>query len=433
MQRRRLLSILGGASTLGLQDRVAGERAGRSQETPECSRPRCIHPILGYTGFPFEDLAGLPVDLLPDHQVELVSRARENSEVVSAPSSGAPGAVGRTIPEGYFDPTGLAVDAGDVVAFTADAPGHTVTAYHPQFGRQRRVPEGTSPFSSPVLGEERFWLYRFEDPGVYDLFGAPHEIFGAAMRIVVDGGDPAFGQATAPGRRPPQLTAGLVLEDDALAPETIDERGAVGWDELAPGSTQRLVEFSDPLQALVERFEGDDTHATAPFELDGGFLVAVYDHAGAGRFVVELVDTAGEERGNRIADDFDAASGITALGIAGGEYVLDVQAGGPWTVALALPGTTDADADGLPVTIDGEGPDYFGPLRFDGLVRATATHHGTGSFFVEGYDADGGRAGGVVFDEGGRFQGQTTFTYEGIGWITVNADGKWTITLERVA
>jgi len=115
--------------------------------------------------------------LQPDHEVDLETRPQE----------------GRPVPEFYFEPTGRFVEAGDVVRFNLATPDHTVTAYHPRLGRQRRVPEGIPPFSSPVLGTDAFWLYRFDEPGVYDVLCAPHEIFGMVMRIVVGEPTAEFG------------------------------------------------------------------------------------------------------------------------------------------------------------------------------------------------------------------------------------------------
>ncbi|MFB1062504.1 plastocyanin/azurin family copper-binding protein [Natrinema sp. H-ect4] len=157
------------------------------------------------------------------------------------------------MPEFYFEPTGRFVETGDVVRFNLATPDHTVTAYHPGLGRQRRVPEGIPPFSSPVLGTDAFWLYRFDEPGVYDVLCAPHEIFGMVMRIVVGEPTAEFGPEgtveTEGGEielRPPALTAALVYDDPMLKPATIAEQGSISWDDLMPESKRLLVEFPEP-------------------------------------------------------------------------------------------------------------------------------------------------------------------------------------------
>ena len=52
----------------------------------------------------------------------------------------------------YFQPTGLHVAPGDVLAFEFVTPDHNVVAYHPAFGMRRRVPLGVEAFSSPLKG-----------------------------------------------------------------------------------------------------------------------------------------------------------------------------------------------------------------------------------------------------------------------------------------
>ena len=147
------------------------------------------------------------------------------------------GAPPGTIPEFFFEPTGLAIKPGQTVRFRALTPHHTVTAYHPQHVKTLRVPEGVPPFSSPVMPVGESFSYTFTLPGVYDLWCAPHEFFGMVMRLVV-------GEASGPGTVPTTdfspsgttLNAGAVLSDPALAPERILQRGKVSWTELDPAS-----------------------------------------------------------------------------------------------------------------------------------------------------------------------------------------------------
>lgn len=149
----------------------------------------------------------------------------------------------------YFEPTGLHVDPGDAVKFNFATPDHTVTAYHPDLGWQQRVPDGVPPFSSPVGSAGGFWLYRFEEPGLYDAFCAPHEILGMVVRLVVgEPEEPAYAddfEAVAPLRAPtspaelqailpldgpwPFLTPTQVLGAEALDSSAITADGSVPW------------------------------------------------------------------------------------------------------------------------------------------------------------------------------------------------------------
>lgn len=143
----------------------------------------------------------------------------------------------RPVPEFYFEPVGLYIEPGDTIQFNALSPHHTVTAYHPLQGKHPRVPDGTEPFSSPMVPIGQSWEYTFTIPGVYDVFCGPHEMYGMAMRIVV-------GEVSGPGALPVEDfspegamgTAGSVLNDPALNAERVLKLGAVSWHELAPES-----------------------------------------------------------------------------------------------------------------------------------------------------------------------------------------------------
>lgn len=156
----------------------------------------------------------------------------------------------RPIPEFYFEPTGLFIEPGDTVQFVAVTPHHTVTAYHPLHGKPQRVPDGVEPFSSPVIPVGGSWEYTFTVPGVYDLWCAPHENYGMAMRIVVgEASGPALAAAEDFSPEGTFGTAGTVLNDPALDAQRIIDAGSVSWSEL-----------SDESKALQDLLELVDTH-----------------------------------------------------------------------------------------------------------------------------------------------------------------------------
>ena len=177
IDRRRLMQFLGAgaavatlgtspvaAGTTQAQDGISGDRSGEE-----------IHPVFGFAALSMD--VEPPVE--PDHVVDAETRPPEDRE----------------IPEFFFEPTGLYVEPGDTVQFRLVSPHHSVTAYHPALGIQQRVPDDVPPFSSPVLPVNAYWLYTFEQPGVYDMHCGPHEIFGHVIRIVA-------GEATGPGSEP---------------------------------------------------------------------------------------------------------------------------------------------------------------------------------------------------------------------------------------
>ena len=231
---------------------------GEGQDDP-------VHPAFGFAAL--SDDVEPPVDV-----AEVVSMETESRE-------------DRPNPEFYFDPVGLYVEPGDTVRFSAVSPFHNVMAYHPGFAQTRRVPEDVPPISSPIFAEGGYWLYTFDDPGVYDLYCGPHEFLGMVVRVVVgepsgpgadpvpepsfsaeqqpaaeaesgdagngtgrpanateeaeeasDGNETAEAEVPAEGEQslsPPAGLAASVLRDDALAPEAIVDAETVSWDDIA--------------------------------------------------------------------------------------------------------------------------------------------------------------------------------------------------------
>ncbi|WP_202932661.1 cupredoxin domain-containing protein [Halorussus salinus] len=271
--RRSVLRALGGAGALTAfaGTSAASERAASVASAEEATDARSpaearerarqddeIDPVWGFPAL--SDETDPPTSA--DHEVEVQIRPRD-----------AP------IPEFVFEPTGLYVEPGDTVRFSYASPHHTVTAYHPAFGYLQRVPDEVPPFSAPALPQGGYWLYTFEQSGVYDLHCAPHEIFGHAMRVVVGspsgpaadplpdlcaggaettgmggetttatetgGGDGTEGgqEGGEPELDPPRVTAYTVLTDPALDPETIVDERRVSWDDLAPESKQLFVQI----------------------------------------------------------------------------------------------------------------------------------------------------------------------------------------------
>jgi plastocyanin len=190
-----------------------------------------------------EAVAGGTVDELSDSPIEALGGASLRN-------------VGETLLDTlgfYFEPAGIRVEPGDIVVFDAVSPDHLVASYHERHGRQNRVPgdpgSGTGLISSPLVPVGGYWLYQFEEPGVYDLNCTVHELFGMVMRVVVtDGpGDVPEPDVDGEGRPPedrneielvfggldPNLPSALdAFETDALSPENIVAEGEVSWEAV---------------------------------------------------------------------------------------------------------------------------------------------------------------------------------------------------------
>jgi plastocyanin len=208
---------LGSAATAGGGSDSESDAGGQGSD--DDARPPRIHPQFGYSGTADEEI---PDALSPDATVEL------HTEEAKIDDSNLPEV---TVEFGafHFRPVGLQVEPGAVVAFEFVTPEHTATAYHPGQERQLRVPPEVPAFSSSVNELGGFWLYRFEQEGVYDLFCAPHEWAGMGMRIVV--GDSPGAVVREQGRPPLPLTAALL--GTGLPPEESAEPD-VGHPKVAP-------------------------------------------------------------------------------------------------------------------------------------------------------------------------------------------------------
>lgn len=205
---------------------------GTADDDGEPDQQPSIHPSFGYPGTAEDDI---PDPLSPDHTVEL-----HIDEELFIMENERP--VGVQTGAFHFDPVGLHIEPGDIVEFQLESPDHTVTSLHPGFGRQQRVPDGVPWFSSPIIAKDGFWLYRFDQPGVYDVVCAPHELLGMAMRIVV--GDKTEPVVRSEGRPPDVLAAVLIgtgIPDEngepdlgvpPLAPQNIVDQGSVNQEDI---------------------------------------------------------------------------------------------------------------------------------------------------------------------------------------------------------
>lgn len=289
VRRRRVLQALGAGAALTA---VGSGSAVAGQSNDE------VDPNFGFTGLSPD--VEPPVE--PDHEVELHIDPRED----------------RPIPEFHFAPTGLFVEPGETVAFRFTSPDHSVVGYHPFIGRQQRIPDrDVDPglVSSPLLGSDAYWLFTFDEPGVYDLFCPPHEVFGMVTRLVVgEATGPGTGEVPDPcmpggeggGPRPPALTAALVLRDPALAPGNIVEEGTVEWSAVSRENKQLFVEFSPP--EVCEPVEPEPSAPTA--------------------YQVDFVAGPPEERLGEDPDDFYSAQERLLRFLHGSEETPEIRTGG---------------------------------------------------------------------------------------------------------
>jgi len=181
-----------------------------------------------------------------------------------------------------------------------------------------------------------------------------------------------------------------------------------------------------------ETFSGSDNSVTGEFTTDGGPIVFVYEHSGESNFIAEVIDTETGERVGLAANVVGEASGARAIPDDGGTYRLEVTADGPWSIDVSNPMALEEDINQLPVEASGEGATVLGPLHVDGRTLVEATHEGESNFIVYAMDelAFNVLERDLAINEVGQFDGEGTFDFDGMVWITVEADGPWTLYLE---
>lgn len=101
----------------------------------------------------------------------------------------------------HFEPHVARITVGGTVTFVNESGAHSATAYHPDYDKPLRIPEGATPWNSGVLTEAGAeFEHTFETEGVFQYYCIPHEGMGMIAAIIVGDPDP-HGQ---PGLQPPQ-------------------------------------------------------------------------------------------------------------------------------------------------------------------------------------------------------------------------------------
>jgi plastocyanin len=274
-QRRTLLKALGAGTGVALMSGV-GAADGHGDKDHDRDRdrdkqhdstngdewcPPCIDRLAGYTALADDDEDEWPAQ--PDHTVDLYVEPRhilfeqtptEETDVEPGVTPGEPEE--EDFPDFFFSPVGLHIEPGDVVDFYNESEAiHTVTAFTERFNEPpffeppQRIPDDAPPFSSPPLASDEHWLYRFDEPGVYDVLCLPHYELGMVARLVVAGEDDATPEE--PGGTEDLPTAPqTVFNAPEMTVENILDVGSVAWDDLT-------IDEQLNIETLFEEEEGE--------------------------------------------------------------------------------------------------------------------------------------------------------------------------------
>lgn len=153
------------------------------------------------------------------------------------------------------------------------------------------------------------------------------------------------------------------------------------------------------------------------FDVTDNPFVAAFTHSGSGNFIVHSLDPELDEVDLLINEiGRDKGSVLGEWGDYGG---LSIEANGPWTLEI----TDLYDVPGLssPTTM-GRGDSV---LFFDGdNTVARFTHEGEANFIVKLWDSGDGE---LLINDIGKYDGEQIISS---GYLSVMADGPWTITLD---
>lgn len=161
-------------------------------------------------------------------------------------------------------------------------------------------------------------------------------------------------------------------------------------------------------------------------EIEGGLVLLDASHDGSSNFIVSLVPESGTK--TIMTNAIGSYDGTTAALVDSGTYILDVDADGSWSIELTQPRPESGES--LPISLSGSGNAVHGPVAFDGTGIANATHEASGGNFSVEIFPTTGLFQTLVFNEIGSFEGETTYSFDSVGFVAVTADGKWSLDME---
>ena len=198
---------------------------------------------------------------------------------------------------------------------------------------------------------------------------------------------------------------------------------------------------------VVAEFEGEGSRVTDRFELDSGMTMLVFESEnveGEG-IAADIEQTDGDESYvlaiNEIvrfedSDAIDEVTGASLIQGGGGEYLLDIDTDGAWTVHIAQPRAPSEEVRTLPVSVSGENSAVVGPVEVTNGMTVTGQHQVEGSdhgFDVLSVpeDATDLLDSDYAFTEDGGFEGQSRVDVDGVTWTYVRTRGEWSLEFEE--
>lgn len=130
------------------------------------------------------------------------------------------------------------------------------------------------------------------------------------------------------------------------------------WENTSTETTsgeQETIAVPEPT-SQSESFElsGDGPEATSTFRLEKGLSKFTMTHDGSSNFIVWLIDANTGQKLDLLANEIGSFDGSKAFGITSpGDYILNIDADGPWKVTVEQPRQTATQS--VPLTLQGSG------------------------------------------------------------------------------
>jgi hypothetical protein len=199
-------------------------------------------------------------------------------------------------------------------------------------------------------------------------------------------------------------------------------------DSEKPEPTAAKARWGEQLEII--ELDGQGRQATRKFELQKGLAILRVEHEGSSNFVVRLLDSTGR-KGQTLFNQIGEFTGTRGFEIREpGQYLLDVQADGPWQVEIVQPRPETAERG--PQQYPGKGYDITPFVLLDeGLTVFKLKHGGQSRFSAYLVDANG-RELEQLTSVVGEFDGSKPVRIEkpGVYFLNIGGDGEWTVEIE---
>jgi len=204
-------------------------------------------------------------------------------------------------------------------------------------------------------------------------------------------------------------------------PESPDPVGEMSAVSNNTGWLEDSTTFQDSGQVVTDVFAASR------------FTAFVFEHDGSSNFIVELIDDESGDTVDVLVNEIGSVRGATGTALPDGEYILDVDADGEWSIELGEPYAPENEYGVPPGSLSGEFNDVFGEIEMDGRYTVSGEHSGDGNFQVIAWDEanTSGFPNAVIFNEIGQFSGETSVQLSGLFYIEVVGNGDYSVEIEE--